>query len=206
MPTLANNNTESQPSASGAEAIKRVVIESSQFVDHASGAKSRISYPTISAWEKQTNCVHKLKSLSQKYVSDKQQQQTQVTSVSSAAPRAVDPLPPDCGSTAKSTLYETFSAAAGQRSSKSCTCTEAKAPIPLYKFFTDMAEHTSKLNCTTPSCGPVVEDPKGKKAATGMDGFDASTFDSILDMTEDGTHFSFPYGHHGSLQSSFTDE
>jgi len=177
---------------------KSVLIESSEIVQHVdTRASSRISYPTFSTWQKQQNCINKLKTLSQQHVTDKRQQ---VTGVHGDEEQKLDssstPVVSDDSSEAETSFlspaYETFSAIAGVRSKKSRD--RDKKPIPLYQFLAELIKNASKSASCVRSMNPVAAcAPVGGNyhhhqnhyhdqfKAQMEDDFDASTFDSIMD-------------------------
>lgn len=163
------------------DAIKSVVIESSEIVHHGTmKAGSKITYPTFGTWEKATaspvmfnntitratttttttwqkrqNCINKLKTLSQQHVTDKRQQMTVDDEEQQLDSKPV--VSDDCSETVASILspaYETFSAIAGIHSKKSQG--RDKKPIPLYQFVSDIFKNVSKSASCVRSMNPVT--------------------------------------------------
>lgn len=142
-----------------ARMVKSVTIESSEMV-----GGSRMSYPTDSTWQKQQNCIRKLKVLSQEHASKSKLRESSESSHHSSIKKSESTIipqyfPPSHGSgevpgmissdeetTVLSLSYETFSAAAGLRSKHSRS--HDKKPIPIYQFIADVIQHVSKsLSC-----------------------------------------------------------
>ena len=179
--------------------------EAQQAFEFVHVATERTS-PSVISWRKQKNCLIKLKSLGQKYVADKQPAET-VDAGTTKSPPAVVPVSTDCDTTAVSTVHDTFSAMAGLGESTKSPSNKCKQSIPMLQFLTELVKNTTaRFSCTNSSCGSLMMQDQADKpaAATGSeDGFDASTFDSILDMTEAGVLVE----HDDSMVlSSFADE
>lgn len=170
-----------------------------QFVGNSSGKAASVCSATS---KKQRNCLNKLKTLSQKYILEKQLAQAVVV-VGTPPPSTAVETPP----TSESTEGETFNALA---ESHAPTSTDAKQPFRMVEFLTNLVKNTTgSVSCTNPSCGSTKVKDSAK--TDFADGFDASTFDSLFNMTDDGllSHQNMFYGNDyddSSEQStSFTD-
>jgi hypothetical protein len=151
--------------------VKSVTIESSEMVAHGMKGGSRITYPTDSTWQKQHNCIRKLKALSQKHVTKSKLHDTGERSLLSSIKKSESTIiqhdfPPSDGAggvpgmissdeetTVLSPFYETFSAAAGLRSKHSRS--HDKKPMPIYQFIADLIQHVSKSISCVRSMNPL---------------------------------------------------
>ena len=144
--------------------VMSVTIASSEIVDHRMKGGSRITSPTGSTWQKQQNCIRKLKVLSQEHATKSKLRESGESSPHSSIKKSESTIiqrdfPPSGGSgevpgiissdeesTVLSLSYETFSAAAGLRSKHSRS--HDKKPMPIYQFIADLIQHVSKsLSC-----------------------------------------------------------
>jgi len=157
-----------------------------QFVGSAPGKAASVCSSTS---KKQRDCLNRLKTLSQKYVLEKELAQAVVV-VGTPPPSAVETPPPS-----ESIIGQTVNATAELAESHAPTSTNAKQPFKMVEFLTDLVKNTTaSVSCTNPTCGSTtVKETAGTDFA---DGFDASTFDSLFDMTDDGllSHQNMFYG------------